>query len=147
VFYMVLAVNKFDFRGVTNEIPNTWRPVERWFARDSCLYVFPRPSCGIFKESTQAVQVKCILLSKGRYIDCAQQSWTFLNMVMSFGFHEEKCFFCVKYCFFLKGSAPGKQLSSLLCSNFGYGPNEGKCEHSNRAIGSIKREGFFLTRL
>jgi len=47
------------------------------------------------------------------------------------------------YCYFLKGSAPGKQLSSLLCSSSGYGPNEGMCEHSNRAIGSVKCEGFF----
>ena len=28
MFYMVTAVNKFDFRHATNDTPNKWRPAE-----------------------------------------------------------------------------------------------------------------------
>jgi hypothetical protein len=71
VFYVVRAVHKFEFRLVINETPSKWRPVEirSCSDRDLCfwrdVYIFSGPSSRILRDSTHAVQVSCILLSKG----------------------------------------------------------------------------------
>jgi len=74
IFFVVLcvirAVHKFDFKLVTNETPNKWRPVGKMScsARVLCFWqdlcVFPRPSSRMIRDSTHAVQVNRILLSK-----------------------------------------------------------------------------------
>jgi hypothetical protein len=45
IFYVVRAVHKFEFRFVTNRIPNKWRRVERRLCRDrdarfNMIYVY-----------------------------------------------------------------------------------------------------------
>jgi hypothetical protein len=69
VFYIIRAAHKFDFRLVINEKSNKWRPVQRSCSeKESCflhdLYVSPRPSLRVLRDSTQAVQINCILFSK-----------------------------------------------------------------------------------
>jgi hypothetical protein len=67
VFCVVRAVHKFDFRLVTKETPNKWRKMQKrpCSDTDSCfwqdLYIFPRPSSGVLRDSTHAVQVNAFL--------------------------------------------------------------------------------------
>ena len=67
-FYDVTAVNKFDSRLVIKEILDMWWPVERRSCVDRNLgydriYILPRSSSRLLRESTQVVKVIRILLS------------------------------------------------------------------------------------
>jgi hypothetical protein len=73
---VVRSVHKFYFRLVINDTSNECQPA---FAKKKLhhtvtetlvfdrIYVFPQPSSQVLRESTYAVQVNCIPLSKGRY--------------------------------------------------------------------------------
>jgi hypothetical protein len=65
------AVGRFEFRLVIHERPNKWRPVEQGhaltethvFDRNYTFAQHHRRSSRWLRDSTHAVQVKCILLS------------------------------------------------------------------------------------
>jgi len=74
VFHVVRIAHKFDFRLVMKAVPNKRWPVERksWSDRDVfdriCMYISPRPSPGVSRDSTHALQVNCVLLGEGQYL-------------------------------------------------------------------------------
>jgi hypothetical protein len=76
VFYVVRAAHKFDFRLVMKAVPNKWWPVERksWsdrdlrFWQDIYMYISSRPSPGVSRDSTHALQFDCVLLGVGQYL-------------------------------------------------------------------------------
>jgi hypothetical protein len=63
VFWVVRAVLSIDFRFVMNETRKTmsWHDFDR-------IYVFPRPSSRVLRDSTHVVQVNCILWSERHYM-------------------------------------------------------------------------------
>ena len=72
LFRVVRTVHEFSFRFILNETPNKWRPAGRsWSHRDPCfwqdLYVFPRHSSPLLRDSTHDMKVICILLSNRQY--------------------------------------------------------------------------------
>jgi hypothetical protein len=75
VFRVVRAAHKSDFRLAINTTPNKWWPVERRSCndRESCFWqdlcVCLRQSTWVLKDSTHAVEVNWILLSKRHYLD------------------------------------------------------------------------------
>jgi hypothetical protein len=67
--FVTTVVHKSNFRLVINKTPNKWWPLVRSCNDgDSCfwhdLYVGPQPSSRVLRDSTHAVKVNCILLSK-----------------------------------------------------------------------------------
>ena len=73
MFYVVRAAHKLNFRLVINEIHNKWRTVEKGHTvtptrmLDTIYVCSPVKSSQIFRESTLAVQVSCMLWSKRHY--------------------------------------------------------------------------------
>jgi len=80
---------------VIKETPNKWRPiivkkncVMQWYRLmflTGCICVFPLSPSRVFSDSTLAVQVNCILLSKGQYVRLLSCLWlarrqTFLRL-------------------------------------------------------------------
>ena len=69
VFCVVSDMHKFEFRLATNEtLTNGHAGIQsRTFFLNQELHIFPRPSSPVLRVSTDAVQIGCILLSKGQY--------------------------------------------------------------------------------